>query len=98
LKAKPSLPPPRVIAVDVDGTLHLRGEPNTRAIAWLTERKAEGYKLTLWSMRGEAHARRIASQLNCLELFDCVTSKPGFILDDEGWAWIKRTKVMRITG
>lgn len=66
------------------------------AIAWLRERKSEGFKLMLWSMRGENHARAIASQMGCYELFDVITSKPGFIVDDEGWRWIKRTQVVRV--
>jgi hydroxymethylpyrimidine pyrophosphatase-like HAD family hydrolase len=97
LKANRDLPPPRVIAVDVDGTLHIKGEPNTKAIAWLHKRKAEGYTLMLWSMRGEKHARLIANQFGCVDLFDYIVSKPGFILDDEGWSWIKRTRVIRVT-
>ena len=97
MRANRDLPPPRVIAVDVDGTLHIAGEPNNKAIAWLHERKAEGFRLMLWSMRGEAHARLIAGQMQCLDLFDCIVSKPGFILDDEGWGWIKRTRVVRAT-
>ena len=51
----------------------------------------------LWSMRGEKHARLIATQMQCVDLFDVIVSKPGFILDDEGWRWIARTKVMRLT-
>jgi len=86
-----------VIAVDVDGTLHVGGRANTKAIAWLHKRKAEGYTLMLWSMRGEKHARLIANQFGCVDLFNCIVSKPGFILDDEGWAWIKRTRVVRVT-
>ena len=97
MRANRDLPPPRVIAVDVDGTLHIRGEPNTKAIAWLHKRKAEGFALMLWSMRGEAHARLISKQIGCVDLFDVIVSKPGYILDDEGWRWIQRTKVMRVT-
>lgn len=97
MKVKRKLPPPRVIAVDVDGTLHIRGEPNTKAIEWLKARKAEGFTLMLWSMRGERHARLISEQMGCAALFDLVVSKPGFILDDEGWGWIKRTRVIRVT-
>ena len=97
MKVKRELPPPRVIAVDVDGTLHICGEPNTRAIEWLKARKAEGFTLMLWSMRGEAHARLISGQMGCADLFDVIVSKPGYILDDEGWGWIRRTQLARIT-
>ena len=36
------LPPPRVIAVNVDGTLHHDGVSNKRLITWLAEQKAAG--------------------------------------------------------
>lgn len=83
--------------MDVDGTLHINGVANHRAIAWLNKRKAEGYTLMLWSMRGERHARVVAKQMECAELFDVIVSKPGYILDDEGWRWIQRTRVLRVT-
>ena len=90
------LAPPRIIAVDVDGTLHIGGEPNAAAIELLEQKKAEGFKLMLWSMRGERHARAIATQCGCLDLFDVVTGKPGYVLDDEGWRWTRRTVVLRL--
>jgi hypothetical protein len=67
------LPPPKVIAVDVDGTLLLAGRPNVRAIAWCRARKASGFSLFLWSMRGD--------------IFDAVIGKPGYVLDDQGPSW-----------
>ena len=46
-----------MIAVDVDDTLILRGSGvNQALVAWLREKKAEGFRLQLWSMRGELHA------------------------------------------
>lgn len=95
LNGKRDLPSPRVIAVDVDGTLHRAGEPNTRLIAWLIERKSEGFSLTLWSARGEQHARNMAQRCGCVELFDHIVSKPGYVVDDRGWSWIKYTEVVR---
>jgi hydroxymethylpyrimidine pyrophosphatase-like HAD family hydrolase len=88
------LPPPRTIAVDVDGTLHREGISNTRLILWLEEQKAAGYSLMLWSMRGEEHARRVASHCNAEHLFDLICSKPGYVVDDQGWQWIKETKII----
>ncbi len=92
----PPPPPPRVIAVDVDGTLSLAGKPNLKLIAWLRARKADGYKLHLWSSAGETHARSIAARFGVTALFDLILSKPGFIVDDQGWSWTKYTRVLPI--
>jgi len=89
-----SLPPPRVIAVDVDGTLHQGGISNKRLISWLAEQKAAGFTLMLWSLRGEQHARTMASQCEADHLFDLICSKPGYVVDDQGWHWIKETRVI----
>ena len=89
-----TLPPPRVIAVDVDGTLHVDGISNKRLITWLEEQRAAGYSLMLWSMRGEEYARRVARHCKADHLFDLICSKPGYIVDDMGWQWIKQTRVV----
>jgi hydroxymethylpyrimidine pyrophosphatase-like HAD family hydrolase len=81
------VPPPKVIAVDVDGTLLLAGRPNVRAIAWCRARKASGFSLFLWSMRGADYARVVAAALDIGDIFDAVISKPGYVLDDQGPAW-----------
>ena len=91
---KPKYPLRRVIAVDVDGTLHINGLPNTALIAWCRERKEEGYTLILWSGRGEAHARSVAAAFGCAEVFAAILSKPGYVVDDEGWSWIKYTRAL----
>ena len=88
-------PPQKVIAVDVDGTLHNNGTPNAQVIAWCRAKKAEGFKLMLWSARGEAHAVRAAHHFGCFDVFDLICSKPGFILDDQGWGWIRYTHIVR---
>jgi ribonucleotide monophosphatase NagD (HAD superfamily) len=88
-------PPSRTIAVDVDGTLHREGEPNARLIEWCRQRKAEGFRLMLWSARGEAHARRMAEACGCADLWHVITSKPGYIVDDLGWRWIQYTRVVK---
>ena len=90
------MPRPRVIAVDVDGTLCLAGEPNTALIEWLRKRREDGYSLTLWSNRGEAHARATAERYACADLFAHIVSKPGYVVDDRGWAWIRDTEVVRM--
>lgn len=88
-------PPPRVIAVDVDDTLHGKSGCNTRLIAWCRQQKMAGFYLMLWSSRGEAHARNRAIQRGVVELFDLICSKPGYVVDDQGWGWIKYTKVIK---
>jgi hydroxymethylpyrimidine pyrophosphatase-like HAD family hydrolase len=87
--------PPKVIGIDVDGTLQKNGLPNTRLIEWCRERKSEGFALMLWSARGEAYARNYAERFDVLELFDLICSKPGYIVDDQGWGWIKYMRVIR---
>ena len=86
--------PPQMIAVDVDGTLSLSGVPNTKLIEWLRERRDEGFTLTLWSARGEAHARNAAELFGVTDLFAAIISKPGYIVDDKGWSWIRFTQVV----
>lgn len=91
-------PPPSVIAVDVDGTLQQRGRPNERLIKWCRARKEEGFSLMLWSSQGEAHARKYAELFRIVDLFDVICSKPGYIVDDQGWGWIKYTGVIEHLG
>ena len=87
--------PQKVIAVDVDGTLQVKGSPNLRLISWCEERKKEGFFLMLWSARGEAHARKHAEAFGVVDLFDLILSKPGYIVDDQGWGWVRYTKVVK---
>jgi hypothetical protein len=92
---KPIFKKPRLIAVDVDGTLRIRSGLNMRLVEYLREKKAEGYRLMLWSMRGEKYARTYADTHGIAEMFDVVAGKPGYIIDDVGWSWIKYTAVIR---
>ena len=87
--------PPKVIAVDVDGTILINGVANERVILWCKRKKLEGYSLTLWSMRGELHARKTAELFGLVDLFDHIIAKPGFILDDKGWTWTRFCRVVR---
>lgn len=91
-------PPSRVIAVDVDGTLHNAGRVNAALVEYCWARKAEGYRLMLWSARGIEHAQRAVDQFELSGLFDDVVGKPGYIIDDLGWSWIKYTKVIGSVG
>ena len=54
--------------------------------------------MMLWSSRGEAHARKYAELFGVMDVFDMICSKPGYIVDDQGWGWIKYTRVIREAG
>jgi hydroxymethylpyrimidine pyrophosphatase-like HAD family hydrolase len=84
----------KTIAVDVDGTLIHGSSVNESLIAWLRVRKEEGHELILWSARGREHARRAARVTETESLFDAIISKPGRIVDDLGWSWIKWTQII----
>jgi len=87
-------PPPRVIALDGDGTLHNEGRPNLALIEWCKKQKAAGFTLMPWSSRGEAYARQWSEALSIAGLFDLVCAKPGYVVDDQGWGWTRYTKVI----
>ena len=93
MKRRPP-PPPKWIFVDVDGTLSLGGCRNDSLIDWLEDRKAAGFRLVLWSARGQAHAQAAAEAFQCTHLFEAILSKPGFVVDDRGWSWIQYTHVV----
>lgn len=93
LKKRQKYPPPRVIAVDVDGTLLVRGEINTKLAAWCREKKNAGFYMILWSSRGRKHASNVAESAGITDVFDTIISKPGYVVDDKGWGWIKHTRV-----
>jgi len=88
-------PPARCVAVDVDGTLLIGSRPNARLIEWCWQKKNEGFRLMLWSARGKDHAINAARLCGVMDLFDAIESKPGYIVDDLGWSWIKFTKIVR---
>lgn len=87
--------PTKSIAVDVDGTLHIHGLPNRQVIEFCKAQKARGIILTLWSARGKKYAQAVADKFEVASLFDDIVSKPGYVLDDQGWNWIKHTHVIR---
>lgn len=95
MRAKQKHPPPRVIAIDVDGTLFKKSVLNDRVVAYCKRKKEAGFTMILWSSRGEAHARTAAVKANIEDIFDHIISKPGYIVDDQGWDWIKYTKIVR---
>lgn len=90
-----SYPTQRVIFVDVDGTLIVNGRPNQALITWLKQHKQEGFEINLWSMQGKSHAISAAHLCGIDQLFDDILSKPGHIIDDKGWTWIKWAKIVQ---
>ena len=89
-----SYAPAMTIAVDVDGTLIDHGILNEMLIEYLMYCKGLDYRLMLWSSRGKEYALGIVDQYGLADLFDDVVSKPGFIIDDRGWDWIKYTRII----
>lgn len=86
-------PKQKVIAVDVDDTLIIDDMPNEPLIEWLRD-KADDHFLILWSMQGQEHAVKEARMTGTTELFDVIISKPGYIVDDDGWNWTMHTEVI----
>lgn len=93
-KPKQKYPLMRAVAVDVDGTLFIGGVVNTALVQWCRKRKSEGFELTLWSSRGREYAQRAARLANVHDVFDHIISKPGYLVDDVGWSWIRYTRVV----
>ena len=87
---------PKVIFVDVDGTLRTGQFINERTVDWCKSQKTAGFSLVLWSSRGEPYAKQTAAAIGITGLFDHIISKPGYILDDKGWTWTKYTQIARI--
>lgn len=88
-------PPKKTLAVDVDGTLYINGALNANVVQFCETQKANGFVLMLWSARGKEYAQSVADHFEVSHLFDVVISKPGYVLDDQGWGWIKHTNVIR---
>jgi len=86
------LPKPKSIFVDIDGTLTSRGKLNSVVIEYCRRKKAEGFDIVLWSARGREYAEDIATRFGLTNFFTATIGKPGYIIDDIGWSWIKNTK------
>lgn len=89
------LPPPKVIAVDVDKTLFNRGVVNKKLVELCIKWKDEGFTIIVWSSRGEQYARAAVEKAQLSNVVNHVIGKPGYIVDDQGWTWIKFTKVIK---
>jgi len=93
-----ALPPPRCIAIDVDGTLFHGAQVNERLVSWARGRHAAGYQLVVWSMRGTAYAQRAVESAGLADIVLAAISKPGYLVDNEGWKWARGTVVVRDLG
>jgi len=87
-------PAPKSVYVDVDGTLVRNGVLNFTLVAELKTRKAAGYELVLWSMRGREHAQQAANHFEVSFLFDAILSKPGILVDDRGIEWLRHVQIV----
>lgn len=65
-----------------------------RVAGFARRKKLEGFEVWLWSSRGELHARRAAEAAGLTDVFRHILSKPGCIVDDQGWNWIRYTQAI----
>lgn len=87
-------PVARCIGVDIDGTLIRGGRLNEDLAAWAKRKKDEGFDVMLWSARGREYAEAVAAKFGIEDHFTVICGKPGYIVDDMGWNWIKFTRVL----
>ncbi len=84
------------IFIDIDGTLISRGVLNETIVTFCKRKKAEGFDIILWSARGREYAETVAAMCGITDLFTAIIGKPGYVVDDLGWNWIKYTKVLTL--
>ena len=92
---KKKFKPTKTIFVDVDGTVWRNGILDHKLVEWCRARMKEGFTFILWSARGEMYARVVAERFGITDIFKYIISKPEQVIDDQGWAWVKYTKVIR---
>lgn len=93
-KRRNKYPTTKCIAIDVDGTLVQDGKLSQAVANLAKTKKADGFEVILWSARGRRYAETVAAIAGIEDHFTAIVSKPGFIVDDLGWSWIKYTHVM----
>jgi predicted HAD superfamily phosphohydrolase YqeG len=91
---KKRYPQVKCIAIDVDGTLLIKGRLNKKLADWAAVKKSEGYEVLLWSAQGKSHAMRTATRFGIVDNFTTILSKPKQVVDDMGWQWVKHTKIL----
>jgi hypothetical protein len=85
--------PTLTVCVDVDDTLIIAGELNHSLVERVAGWRDDGADVVLWSARGRRYAEGVASKHDLVECFDYIIGKPGYIVDDQGWSWIRHTIV-----
>ena len=89
-------PPAKCLAIDVDGTLiDSRMSLNAKVADLAKAKRGEGWDVILWSARGRRYAQAVAEKHGIEDVFTAIIGKPGFVVDDLGWQWIKYTRVIR---
>lgn len=86
----------KCVAIDVDNTLVINGKLNASVVDYIRERKTAGFEIILWSARGREHAEKTADRFCVRDLFSSIISKPGYVVDDMGWAWTRYTRVVKM--
>lgn len=86
----------KCVAIDVDGTLIVNGKVNGDVVAYAQSCKDLGFEVILWSAKGKEHAAKAAKDAGIEDVFSCIISKPGYVVDDLGWTWTKFTRVVRL--
>ena len=88
----------KTIFVDVDRTLFLGKKINVDLVEWIRDKHNAGFEIIIWSSRGTEYAKLATDKAGLSEIVLCSISKPGYIIDDQGWSWINYTKVLRPFG
>jgi hydroxymethylpyrimidine pyrophosphatase-like HAD family hydrolase len=88
-------PRTKCIGIDVDGTLIQNGKLNRRLAEWAKVKKEAGFEVVLWTAQGKEHAEKVAQKYGIEDHFTAIIGKPGYVVDDLGWAWVKFTKIVR---
>ena len=94
MRPRPSFPLPRVLAVDVDGTLIDGWRTNPSIVELVRQQASAGWDVVIWSMRGRLYAERAAALAGVSDLAICI-GKPGYIIDDQGLDWLRGARVQR---
>ena len=88
-------PASKCVAIDVDNTLVINNKLTVSVVEFARLKKNEGFDVILWSAKGREHAEKQARRFHIEDCFTAIISKPGYIIDDLGWSWIKFTKWIR---
>jgi predicted HAD superfamily phosphohydrolase YqeG len=94
--SRPKYRSQKSVFVDVDGTLVVNGALNKSVIDIIDKMRSDGFEIYLWSMAGRPHAISIAEHFGVAEMFDEIISKPGYMIDDDGFSWLRYVKKIMV--